>query len=558
MFHVPGSYSGAKTDAFAWTQTREGLELIVPLAAGAKGSVTYAARSLRVCAADGPDASPVLEGELNEVVVVDDCVWTREDAPRQLCITLRKAVPAVWARLLRADAELTPVLLDGRFGKPLEGAPSAEPAKGPKPKMPQSAVVPHLLSGLKGTTVELTAEQLPPVAVLLIRDCSQLTVRLPPDATVVKVSADSCDGLTLELAGRVTTETLELYKCTSATITAATMLRTVQLDECGTVALTYLSASHFERVVQTNVSALSLHFLDASELELQSGLATLLDLSADPSRPEHTAGLPVAGEQFITRVRPQPAGTGAGGQTAAHGLLTEHVRRLANDFPSTQREAREYAERTRVNLSLLGIGAGGAALEVLTASKELTNEERVRLEKLAADAQAEVAAAAAAAEAAATFAIELATRVGCKKGAGNAAFSSGDWHEAAVRYTEAIALLETAPSAAAPSSATAVAADAAAAETLLALRANRAAAFLKLGRYEQALADSEFALAASPAHAKAAFRKGLALQALERFDEAIFAFAHASALEPSNGQVSAALRMAEMQLRRKRAQDGSS
>lgn len=105
MFHIPGKYSGGSGDGFEWTQTRESIELAVPLAADAKGAVAFGPRRLTVSAADGVGGAPVLDGELHELVVVDDCVWTRDEAPRQLSISLRKAVPAVWPRLLRADAE---------------------------------------------------------------------------------------------------------------------------------------------------------------------------------------------------------------------------------------------------------------------------------------------------------------------------------------------------------------------------------------------------------------------------------------------------------------------
>ena len=108
MFHVPGTYSGVKTHNFSWTQTRDVIELAVPLLPDARGSVTIAAKGLRVCASDSSASAPplaVLDGELSAVVVVDDSTWTRDDSPRQLSITLRKAVPAVWRRLLMSDDE---------------------------------------------------------------------------------------------------------------------------------------------------------------------------------------------------------------------------------------------------------------------------------------------------------------------------------------------------------------------------------------------------------------------------------------------------------------------
>ncbi|KAG8461132.1 hypothetical protein KFE25_003701 [Diacronema lutheri] len=584
MFHVPGKYSGASAEAFAWTQTRESIELTVPLALDAKGSVAFGARRLTVRAADGADDAPVLDGELHDVVVVDECVWTREDSPRQLSISLRKAVPAVWTRLFLADAEHSPVLLDGqrRKGAPdplaaaaaaAAGAPASAPAApgaahtaSRSGALPQSAAVPHVLSGLAAQSVELRAADLPPVAVLLLRDCTDLTVRLAPDATVVKVSADGCSRLSLELAGRVTTETCELYRCNGARVIARTSLRTVQIDECVEVALAFDSLTLFECVVQQAVRSLSISFADHTALAVESGVDALRPLAADPTRAEFTAGLAVDGEQFITRLRPA-ARDAPTSPPPPPQLLTEHVRRLANDYPTTAREAREHAERTSVRAAVLGGGEGGAAAALLgTAGDTMSAQAKAELARLAASADAEATAAARDAHAAASVATELATRAAAKRAAGNAAFGRSEWHEAAVRYTEALALLDSAPprapapangDAAPVGSATAVAASAAVTtDAMVAVRANRAAAFLKLGRYEQALADADGALALAPTHAKAAFRRGLALQALDRYAEAIGAFSRAVELEPGNGQATAALRMAEMQLRRQRAQHG--
>jgi tetratricopeptide (TPR) repeat protein len=290
-------------------------------------------------------------------------------------------------------------------------------------------------------------------------------------------------------------------------------------------------------VVQSGVRALALSILDSPALSLSLSYEELEARAAEPEAPEYTGGLPVGSEQFITRVHPS---------ASPPALFTEHVRRLANDYPSTLREAREHAVRTRMHLDRLGTGADGAVGQLLsTAGDAVSEEDRARLAELTAKAEAEAEAAAASADAAASAATELATRLQAKKGAGNTAFAEGSWHEAAVRYTEALALLDGAAGAALPASEQA--------ELTVALSSNRAACFLKLGRYEQALADTDKALGLAPAHAKAAFRKGLALQALERFEEAVPAFARAQSLEPKNGQITAALRMVEMQMARLRA-----
>lgn len=88
-----------------------------------------------------------------------------------------------------------------------------------------------------------------------------------------------------------------------------------------------------------------------------------------------------------------------------------------------------------------------------------------------------------------------------------------------------------------------------------ALHCNRAACFLKLGRYAQAREDAQVAVALHPEYAKAHFRLALALQAEEDFAGACAAFNASLALEPKNKEAQAGLRMAEVQAVRQRRQE---
>ena len=85
-------------EGYTWTQSKEEVEIIVPLPAGAgKSSVKAAfhAASLRL-AFDGAD--PLLDGRLGGSVDVDGCSWTIEDG--SVTVTLEKANPAQWSSLL--------------------------------------------------------------------------------------------------------------------------------------------------------------------------------------------------------------------------------------------------------------------------------------------------------------------------------------------------------------------------------------------------------------------------------------------------------------------------
>ena len=66
------------------------------------------------------------------------------------------------------------------------------------------------------------------------------------------------------------------------------------------------------------------------------------------------------------------------------------------------------------------------------------------------------------------------------------------------------------------------------------LLGNRSLAYLRVGRLTAALADAERAAALAPAWPKAAYRRGCCLRALERFDDAVAAFALAAELDPGS------------------------
>lgn len=88
------------------------------------------------------------------------------------------------------------------------------------------------------------------------------------------------------------------------------------------------------------------------------------------------------------------------------------------------------------------------------------------------------------------------------KEAGNAAFKKGDWDAAIDAYTDAIRAAED---------------DHKERPTFF---NNRAAAYLKLEKYEEAIADCTVVLATLPQDPKALFRRSQAREALEQFEEA--------------------------------------
>jgi len=115
-----------------------------------------------------------------------------------------------------------------------------------------------------------------------------------------------------------------------------------------------------------------------------------------------------------------------------------------------------------------------------------------------------------------------------KRQQGNEMFRANDFMQAAMQYTEALQLDPTAS----------------------AIWANRSVCWLKLGDHVKALDDATKCTEVDPANAKGWFRRGMALHAQERYPEAIPALVEAEKLEPSNGQVHDAIKMAQLMARK--------
>merc|ERR1712060_389217 len=209
-------------------------------------------------------------------------------------------------------------------------------------------------------------------------------------------------------------------------------------------------------------------------------------------------------------------------------FITELIIRLSNDFPTTEREVKAFADRTRVHADKLDEVVDGMLGSTL--GQRLTEGEREQMKKMVREQSDQASAAQVEVEQPAEG--RHRARVDFKQKAGNDAFKSTDYQQAAVLYTEALALDDTVPT----------------------LFSNRAACFLKLGRYAQAREDAEKAIDLKPDLTKGHFRLALALQAEEKFAEACACFDKVLKLEPKNKDAASGLRMAEVQAERQRRQ----
>lgn len=116
------------------------------------------------------------------------------------------------------------------------------------------------------------------------------------------------------------------------------------------------------------------------------------------------------------------------------------------------------------------------------------------------------------------------------KDQGNVQFKAANYLKAAALYTQAIKLD--------PDNA--------------ALYSNRSAAFLNLVKLTKALADAEMTIKLKPDWEKGFFRKGCALEAMERYDEALATYQEALAQNPQSSEVATKVKRLTQLVREKK------
>ena len=521
MFSVPGKYSGGTAACYTWHQTLNEVELKAPVPAGPPErsvSCSFTPKRLELTfTAAGAEAEPVAVGELSAAIVASDCLWSveRDEAGCAVAVvSLRKVVPQVWTKLWSADAEpeVAPALLDGV--QRVQPQSKQELLKQAKERLKTeldgpSRAKPYAIEKLKDTERTIEASELPELPVVIVRGCRGCAITLPSSLVLIKLQIEQCVDCTLSVGARVLTETVEVWDCTGCSVRLESKASSVQVDKCERLTLTFAEAAFFDRILHTGPRAMSIRFDDAPQL------ATTLEL--DELRKERDdATIDELTDQFITR-RLGPTST---------SLSTELVIRLCNEFPTTEREVREFERRTRMHEDKLDEVVNGMLGSSL--GKNLSEAEREQMKNMMREQSAAASAAQVQAEQTAEGRREA--RVTFKKGEGNAAFKAGEFQQAAVFYTEALTLDSTQHT----------------------IYSNRAACFLKLGRYAQAREDALECTRLAPDFSKGHFRLALAFQAEDKPMEACEAFGKAIAIEPNNKEAIAGLNMARMQAERQR------
>ena len=346
---------------------------------------------------------------------------------------------------------------------------------------------------MKGADANANAnvESTKPV-VVHFRRCTdgQYVIPAHPTRAVTKVFVEGCKKCTFTFQCRVLTAFAEVWKSSDIACIHSPMgngdqgsdialstLSTYQLDDVNTLSLRYPSRAHFLSVIHHNATNLSISFDDKSEgLEFEGEPPASNDADQTQIDDDGAAARPSA-----------PAAQSPIDPNRYHQLLSRFVDGRALTERVVRTETNAYPTTTR------------------------------EMKGAAAPPAADAASAARAAE---------------QKARGNECFTSMAYAQAAVYYTEALALDPS----------------------LFACLSNRAACWLKLGTPEKAIDDAKACVAQDPTNTKAYFRMGLGHHAQGEYREAVEALLQAEKHAPSSGpmkkQIDEAIRMAQMKARK--------
>lgn len=182
------------------------------------------------------------------------------------------------------------------------------------------------ITGKKGETVLVSAEQLKAEHTLFIKGCEDCTIEIRGRCT--KIMIEGCRKSKIHLYSRIFTNIVEVWKCADVFLNVQADVRTLQLDLCRNLETKFANRDAFPNITWAGVYNLSIAFDD------EAGKAPLVT-GFDEMKPQYPDLNPIY-DQFIMRV--------------LNGEVTsEQVLRLANGYPTTEREAQAFDTQKEQN-----------------------------------------------------------------------------------------------------------------------------------------------------------------------------------------------------------------
>jgi hypothetical protein len=191
-------------------------------------------------------------------------------------------------------------------------------------KLPTGHQPSKVVAGEKDQKTTFNKSTLKPKDLLFLKSCSNSTYTV--NTTCTKLLIEDCRDLVVTLNEKILTNVIELWKCENVTVNVGTAVYTVQLDICKNVKLVYEKKEDYHQVVWAGVDDLTIEFNRTPEHNLVTGLEQMKAAHSDLTINDQI-------DQFIIRF-------------LADGKLTpEIIVRLANGYPTTNREADEWDEQ---------------------------------------------------------------------------------------------------------------------------------------------------------------------------------------------------------------------
>jgi len=184
----------------------------------------------------------------------------------------------------------------------------------------------HSVVNQKGQTITITEEELKPQHTLFVKGCEDCTIEVRGRCT--KIMIEGCRRTKVHLHSRIITNIVEVWKCADFLLNCQAEVKTLQLDICRKIDTKFATRDALPNIVWAGVYDLTISFDDEAD---KAPYVTGYD-HLKPSYPD----LNPIHDQFIMRIMKGE-------------IVPEQVVRLANGYPTTEREAQEFDTQKEKN-----------------------------------------------------------------------------------------------------------------------------------------------------------------------------------------------------------------
>jgi len=213
-----------------------------------------------------------------------------------------------------------------------------------------------LVTGKKGETKTFESEDMGDESfsakgTVYFKNCEECEYVL--NAPSVKVLIEACNKCAFTLNGHIKTEILEVWK-SETSLKINTTVKTLQADMCPKLSIQFNKAESLGNIVWAGIQQLSIKFDDSPHNTLETSLEEMKKEVPDLN-PEI--------DQFIVRFIDDK-------------LKQELVVRLENGFPTTEREANDFDEKSKINAE-----KAEAYVRMLVAESKISIRPKEEVEK---------------------------------------------------------------------------------------------------------------------------------------------------------------------------------